>query len=88
VKSLTLGVIDLDLGAGNSSEGVDPLSSRSVASVTLGLEILLWLGSFAVSSFMGLRSLSVEEDRDEEDCDEEDLLLVLSSSSNLIENLR
>ena len=42
---------------------------------------------------MGLRSLSVEEDRDEEDCDEEDetvmdFLLVLSSSSNLIENLR
>ena len=42
---------------------------------------------------MGLRSLSVEEDRDEEDRDEEDetvvyFLLVLSSSSNLIENLR
>ena len=42
---------------------------------------------------MGLRSLSVEEDLDEEDCDEEDetvvdFLLVLSSSSNLIENLR
>jgi hypothetical protein len=56
----------------------------------LGIVIL---GPFEVSSIMGLRSLSVEEDRDEEDCDEEDetvvdLLLVLSSSSNLIENLR
>ena len=47
----------------------------------LGLVISLGLGPFAVSSIMWLRSLSVEEDRDEEDC-------VLSSSSNLIENLR
>ena len=58
-----------------------------------GVVILLRRGPFEVSSIMGLRSLSVEEDCDEEDCDEVDetvvdLLLVLSLSSNLIENLR
>ena len=56
----------------------------------LGVVIFLGLGPFEVSSIMGLRSLSVE-DRDEEDCEDEtvvDLLLVLPSSSNLIENLR